>query len=210
LHWRASRYFNYTPEAGGLGRSTLRRVSFTPPDANGVARLEVPDYPPLPYQLDGQVGLVGERVVARGLRGRPDLNGKVGLVQAYEAATGRYAVRFDDGGETLKLFSLNVECSSEDAGAATGGVAGLGSLAATLPKRRQALVIANFPRHEVTRLADSWEWRISNHNATFVSCDEAGTLSYAMRGFSTEREQVIDPALAAAEAAAAAAAAAEG
>ena len=38
-------YFNYTPDAGGLGRETLRRVVFKD------GRLAVPDYPNLRYAL---------------------------------------------------------------------------------------------------------------------------------------------------------------
>ena len=62
----------------------------------------------------------------------------------------------------------------------------------------QHLLISNFPPHEVTRLADEWEWMVSNDNVTFVSCDEAGTISYAGRGFNAESSEVIHPDLAAA------------
>ena len=40
---------------------------------------------------------------------------------------------------------------------------------------------------------DSWEWRIYNENVTFVSCDEAGTLTYSGRGFNAERHEVAHP-----------------
>ena len=53
-------YFNYTPDAGGLGRETLRRGVFKD------GRLAVPDYPNLRYALVGSAGLVGSRVVATG------------------------------------------------------------------------------------------------------------------------------------------------
>ena len=82
-----TRYFNYTPDAGGLGRETLRRVVFKD------GRLAVPDYPNLPYALVGPAGLVGSRVVATGLRGRPELNGAVGTVLSLDVPTARYAVR---------------------------------------------------------------------------------------------------------------------
>ena len=95
-------YFNYTPDAGGLGRETLRRVLFKG------GRLTMPDYPHLPYALIGQAGLVGSRVVASGLRGRPDLNGTAGRVLSLDAPAARYAVLFD-AGETLRLSLLNVQ-----------------------------------------------------------------------------------------------------
>ena len=40
---------------------------------------------------------------------------------------------------------------------------------------------------------------IYNENVTFVSCDEAGTLTYTGRGFNAERHEVAHPAIAAAE-----------
>ena len=81
-------YFNYTPDAGGLGRETLRRVAFKG------GRLAVPDYPDLPYALVGPAGLVGSRVVASGLRGRPELNGTAGCVLSLDVPAARYAVLF--------------------------------------------------------------------------------------------------------------------
>ena len=98
-------YFNYTPDAGGLGRETLRRVLFK------AGRLAMPDYPNLPYALIGQAGLVGSRVVATGLRGRPELNGTAGRVLSLDVPSARYAVRFD-AGETLRLSVLNVQLQS--------------------------------------------------------------------------------------------------
>jgi hypothetical protein len=49
--------------------------------------------------------------------------------------------------------------------------------------RKQALAINDFPVHFVERLKSSGEWLIKNSNVTFVSCDEAGSLSYTDRGF---------------------------
>ena len=98
-------YFNYTPDAGGLGRDTLRRVVFKD------GRLAVPDYPHMPYSLVGPAGLVGSRVVASGLRGRPELNGTAGCVLSLDVPAARYAVLFDTG-EKLKLSLLNVQPTS--------------------------------------------------------------------------------------------------
>jgi len=172
-------YFNYTPDAGGLGRETLRRVHFKQ------GRLAVPDYPELPYALIGQAGLVGSRVVASGLKARPELNGQAGRVLSLDAPAARYTVLFDTG-EKLRLSLLNVHPAPPQ----QGPPAGLARLASTLPLEAQQLTIANFPKHHVTRLP-SWEWRIYNDNVTFVSCDEVGTLTYFGRGFNAERHEVI-------------------
>ena len=79
-----------------------------------------------------------------------------------------------------------------DAGGREATLAGLSRLASSLPREAQQLTIANFPKHLVDRL-DSWEWMIYNENVTFVSCDEAGTLTYTGRGFNAERREVVHP-----------------
>ena len=46
------------------------------------------------YELVVPAGLVGQRVVASGLRSRPDLNSKAGRVQKLDVAGGRYSVLY--------------------------------------------------------------------------------------------------------------------
>ena len=50
----------------------------------------------------------GTRVELRGLRGKPELNGRRGVVIRFVASSGRYAVRVDGGVVDFKLKPGNI------------------------------------------------------------------------------------------------------
>jgi len=60
---------------------------------------------------------VGSAVCATGLQGAPELNGRVGVVEAVDDATGRYVVRFRGEKRLKKLLPKNLDVAT--AGATT-------------------------------------------------------------------------------------------
>ena len=52
---------------------------------------------------------IGSKVRAVGLKGAPELNGRIGLVKAVDGATGRYIVRFCGEKNLKKLRANNLE-----------------------------------------------------------------------------------------------------
>ena len=67
--------------------------------------------------------LVGRRVTLSGLMGRPALNGQCGQAESYNAESGRYNIRLDEG-DMLALKPANVSAAgAAEQGEARGGKA---------------------------------------------------------------------------------------
>ena len=83
-----------TPTAAGSGRSgittttsTITSLLFTPPS-------------PIP---------IGTRVELHGLKAKPELNGQRGVVEGFDAASGRCKVKLEDGRGPFKLKVENLK-----------------------------------------------------------------------------------------------------
>ena len=84
-------------------------------------------------QAAPEAPLLGKPVRIVGLEAKPRLNGKTGHVASFDAASGRYAVTLDGGGEGVRVRGANLEMV-----AVTEGDASKAEAATSVPMRTAA------------------------------------------------------------------------
>ena len=78
-------------------------------------------------------GLGGQTVTVTGLEAKPELNGTIGVVGAYDAAKGRYAVKLEGGGAPMLLKPDNLVAAEPAAAEAIAAGAESGEGARAVP-----------------------------------------------------------------------------
>ena len=81
--------------------------------AGGPADAGAPASEPQPAAGTAGSSLVGRKVLVLALEGRPELNGQIGLVKAYDEAKGRCAVQLEGGGTPMLLKPDNLALTNE-------------------------------------------------------------------------------------------------
>ncbi|CAJ1962619.1 unnamed protein product [Cylindrotheca closterium] len=146
-------YFNFTPLAGGRGKDTLLRCIFR----HGLLSIGGAGFPSLPYRM---------------LFLHPGDNPDIFSEQQVNAT--------DQHSDTDTTTDATTDTETHDNPIFHGGI---DTSQARRHNQEQAVLIADFPLHYVSRLHDSGEWLMTNAHVTFVSTDEAGALTYKDRNF---------------------------
>ena len=182
-------FFNFTPQAGGRGRHTMKRAQFTPPP---MSKLIVPGYPPLDWVLlpPPEMDVIDETDVS---------DPGAGAGAGAEGGLGSSSSSSNDGGSSAdspptstgastsprrSILAIRNLMSTLLSGVANAQVAAMDQPHPPDEPMRQAVQIANFPPHWVERLEDG-EWLIWNDNVSFISC-QGQEITYDQRGFLTE------------------------
>lgn len=150
-------HFNFTPQAGGRGRHSLKQVRFSS------RKIYVPGYPPLDFFLFDPV---------------PANHAALPDVSAGSTANAGDPSSPQRLGRIHQLLSslMSLPGSSDSTSDGTQHTA-----------REQCLQIANFPPHYVKRIVRTRDWLIYNDNVQIVSCGPDGVLGeYDERGFLTD------------------------